>query len=54
MIGPSRAGAYINLMPVFGAVLAVLLLGEDVAGYHLLGATLVLAGLLLPARLTKS
>jgi drug/metabolite transporter (DMT)-like permease len=48
LIGPARAGVYLNLLPVFGAALAIALLGEQVEAYHLVGAALVFAGLFLP------
>jgi drug/metabolite transporter (DMT)-like permease len=51
-VGPNPAGVMLNLMPVFGAGLAVALLGERLAGYHWLGAALVLAGILLAGRRT--
>lgn len=54
LIGPARAGAYLNLLPVFGAALAVALLGEQVEPYHLIGAALVFAGLFLPTWVTGS
>lgn len=53
LIGAARAGQYVHLMPVFGTVLAVLLLGERVRAYHFVGIALIAAGLLLassPAR----
>jgi drug/metabolite transporter (DMT)-like permease len=49
-IGPNRAGIYIQLMPVYGAALAMTFLGERMAGHHWLGAALVLAGLLVAQR----
>lgn len=45
LIGPARAGQFINLMPLFGAVLAVLLLGEPLRGFHLLGGGFIVAGI---------
>jgi drug/metabolite transporter (DMT)-like permease len=51
-VGPNPAGVMLNLMPVFGAGLAVALLGERLAGHHWLGAALVLAGILLAGRRT--
>jgi drug/metabolite transporter (DMT)-like permease len=45
LIGPARAGIFVNLVPVFGALLAVLLLGEPFAFYHGLGLALVLGGI---------
>ena len=44
LIGASPAGQFINLMPLFGAGLAVLLLGEPLAPYHFLGGLLIVAG----------
>jgi drug/metabolite transporter (DMT)-like permease len=49
-VGPNGAGITLQLMPVFGALLAVIFLGERVASYHWLGAALVLAGILLARR----
>lgn len=49
-VGPNPAGVMIQLMPVFGAVLAVVFLGERIAAHHWLGAALVLLGILLASR----
>ena len=46
-MGPSRAGQFIHLMPVFGAVLAFVLLGEPLSTAQVAGAALVFAGLVL-------
>ncbi len=46
-IGPASAGQAITLMPLFGALLSVLLLGEKLHGYHAAGMTLILGGILL-------
>jgi drug/metabolite transporter (DMT)-like permease len=45
LIGPARAGLFANLVPVFGAVLAVVLLGEPFRYYHAIAMVLVLAGI---------
>ena len=45
-VGANIAGQYIHLMPLFGAVLSVTFLGEQLAAYHALGALLIAAGLL--------
>jgi drug/metabolite transporter (DMT)-like permease len=45
LIGSARAGQFLHLMPVFGAVLAVALLGEAFRGYHLIGVILIGAGI---------
>ncbi len=44
LIGPGRAGVYVNLVPVFGAVLGVALLGEAFHLYHLAALALVAGG----------
>lgn len=50
LIGPGRAGVYINLVPVFAALLAVAILEERFAGYHALALALVLGGIVLAQR----
>ncbi len=50
LIGPGRAGIFMNLVPVFGALMAVLLLGEPFATYHAAGLALVLGGIWLAER----
>lgn len=47
LIGAGRAGLFTNLMPLFGAGLAVLILGETLALYHIVALALVLGGILL-------
>lgn len=51
MIGSNRAGLFVNLVPVFGAILSVLVLGERLQTYHLAGLALVLSGLTLAERM---
>ncbi|MFC3212901.1 EamA family transporter [Novosphingobium panipatense] len=48
-LGPATAGQAITLMPLFGALLSALLLGELLEAYHLVGMALILAGILLSA-----
>jgi drug/metabolite transporter (DMT)-like permease len=45
LIGPSRAGVYVNLVPIFGALMAVGLLGEPLAAYHVVALALVVGGI---------
>lgn len=47
LIGANRASLFINLIPVFGTLLSVALLGEAIEPYHLATAILVLAGIVL-------
>ncbi|WP_286368037.1 DMT family transporter [Variovorax saccharolyticus] len=44
-IGPARAGLFLNLVPIFGPLLAVLILGEPLSGYHAVALALVLGGI---------
>lgn len=44
-IGPARAGLFLNLVPIFGPLLAVLVLGEPLSAYHALALALVLGGI---------
>ena len=45
LLGAGRAGQFVHLMPVFGAVLAVLLLHEKLELFHLFGVALIAAGI---------
>jgi drug/metabolite transporter (DMT)-like permease len=49
LIGPARAAIFINLIPVFGIVLAIVFLDERLYPYHLAGGALVGLGLYLAA-----
>jgi drug/metabolite transporter (DMT)-like permease len=49
-IGPGRAATFLNLMPFVVIVLSWALLGEAVHAYHLVGAALVIAGVVLTTR----
>lgn len=51
--GAARAGLFIHLMPVFGSLLSVMLLGESLHLFHAVGIAAILGGLFLsnhPAR----
>lgn len=50
LVGASRAGLFVHLMPVFGSLLAIVFLGESLRWYHGLGIVLILAGILLANR----
>ncbi len=51
LIGPTRASVFVNLNPVFGPALAVLLLGEPLHWYHLAALAMVLGGIWVAERL---
>jgi drug/metabolite transporter (DMT)-like permease len=50
LIGPGRAGVFINLVPIFSSLLAVGLLGEPFHLYHAAALVLVLVGIALSER----
>lgn len=54
LIGPGRAGVYTNLVPVFAAALAVVILDEVFATYHALALVLVLGGIALAQRPSRA
>jgi drug/metabolite transporter (DMT)-like permease len=49
-IGPNRAAPFFHLVPVFGSVMAILLLGEEPRLFHIAGYIMVLAGVVIASR----
>lgn len=47
LIGANRASLFVNLIPLFGAVFSVLILGESLETYHLIAAALVAIGIVM-------
>lgn len=52
-LGANVAGLYINLVPVFGAILSVLLLGENLHLFHAIAFLFVVGGISLAQRATR-
>src|ERR1700761_4419323 len=50
LIGPNRASPFLHLVPVFGSVMAIVLLGEQPKLFHLIGYVLVLSGVVIASR----
>ncbi len=50
LIGPGRAGVFVNLVPVFGAIMAVAILSEPFALYQVLALLLVVGGIAIAQR----
>ena len=50
LIGPGRAGVFVNLVPAFGAIMAVVILGEPFAAYHVVALVLVIGGIAIAQR----
>ncbi|NYS59543.1 DMT family transporter [Vreelandella salicampi] len=53
LIGASQASIFINLMPLFSAVIAMVFLAERLAVFHVIGGLLILAGVIMAQRLTQ-
>lgn len=49
-IGATKASAYINLTPINAAWIAILLYGEKIAAYHLIGMAVTITGVLITTR----
>jgi drug/metabolite transporter (DMT)-like permease len=45
LIGPGRTGVFVNLVPVFSAILAVVLINEPFAVFHAVALVLVIGGI---------
>ncbi len=52
IIGANRAGIFLHLMPIFGAIMAMIIFDEKFMYYHLLGAIFILAGIILSNKKT--
>ena len=49
-VGANVAGLFVHLMPVFGTILAWLLLGEQLRPFHVVGIGLILTGIYVTSR----
>jgi len=47
IIGANRAGIFLHLMPIMGAIMAMLIFDERFMFYHILGAIFIIAGITL-------
>ncbi len=50
LAGSSKAGGFLHLIPVFGAALSIIFLGEGIALFHLIGAVFVFGGIALTTK----
>jgi len=53
-VGPNKAGLFLYLMPVFGAILSAVFLGESIRSFHLVGMALIFSGIHLTTRSATS
>lgn len=49
-VGPNKSGMFVHLMPVFGTLLAIALLGEAFHFHHAIGFALIILGIVLATR----
>ncbi len=54
LIGANRAGLFINLVPIFGSLLAVVLIGERFLWFHAAGMAMVIGGIATAERSARS
>jgi drug/metabolite transporter (DMT)-like permease len=50
LAGPARAGLYLYLIPLFSAALSSMFLGEYLQGFHVVGAALIVIGVVMANR----
>ena len=50
IIGPNRASMFIQLMPLFSAVMAIIIFNEKFEMYHFIGASFIVSGIYLSNR----
>ena len=53
IIGSNRSGIFLHLMPIFSTVMAILIFNEKFMNFHLIGATLIITGIVLSSKKTK-
>lgn len=54
IIGANRGGVFINIVPIFGSALAILILGENFRWYHAAALVLVIGGVWLSQRVART
>src|SRR5690606_37934057 len=53
-IGSNRSGIFVNMVPIFGTSLSVVILGEILMSYHVIGLSLILGGIFLAEYMAPS
>ena len=53
IIGPNRSSMFIQLMPLFSALMAIIIFEEKFQFYHFIGATFIISGIYLSNRKTQ-
>ena len=50
IIGSNRAGIFLHLIPIFSTIMAIIILKEKFMFYHLIGALLIITGIILSSK----
>ena len=50
IIGSNRSGIFLHLMPIFSTIFAILIFNEQFMIYHLIGAVLIIVGIILSSK----
>ncbi len=50
IIGANRSGIFLHLMPIFSTIMAILIFGEEFMIFHLIGAILIIVGIILSSK----
>jgi len=53
IIGSNRSGIFLHLIPIFSTVMAILIFNEKFMNFHLIGATLIVTGIVLSSKKAK-
>ena len=54
LIGANRAGVFLHLMPIFGAIMAMVIFDEKFMYYHIFGALFIIVGITLSNKKRKN
>ena len=54
IIGSNRSGIFLHLMPIFSTILAIAIFKEKFMIYHLIGAALIITGIILSSKKKKN
>ena len=50
IIGSNRSGIFLHLMPIFSTIMAMLIFKEEFMAFHLIGAILIIIGIILSSK----
>ena len=53
IIGSNRSGIFLHLMPIFSTIMAILIFNEKFMSFHLIGAVLIITGIILSSKKIK-